>query len=201
MTERKTALVVTLAAVAVTIGAFVASNFVSAVAAAPSRQDGEFPMEKPGPEHKRLAAFAGTWDQVSKWRMDPAAEFEESKGVETIKVVCGGFWILTESVGTMMGMPMEGRMQLGYDFHKKKYVGSWIDNFGSYLTTMEGSYDAKTKTLTMTSDMFDPSTGSTMKVKLTTEDISADETLFKMHFPTPDGKEFVAFEIRSKRRK
>jgi hypothetical protein len=178
-----------------------AATQAPALFAALAKQEGEMPMEKPGPEHKRLTELAGTWDYVSKLRMDPSAPWTESKGTEVIESACGGFWIVTKNNGDMMGMPMEGRQQLGYDTNKKKYVGTWIDNFGSYMTTMEGDWDEKTKTLTLHSDMFDPMSGSTVKTKMTTEHVSKDHTIFRMTFPSPDGKDFVGMEVDSKRRK
>lgn len=197
--RRKPSLFAVLAVSAAT--ALAAAASLERANAAALQDDGGFPMEKLLPEHKLIASWAGTWDVTSKWRMDPAAAWDESKGVETVEIACGGFWAVSKFSGTMMGQPMEGRSQTGYDSHKKKFVGTWIDNFGSYLTTMEGTYDEKTKTLVMLSDMFDPMTGATMKVKLTTQDVSADERVMRMHFPTPDGKEFVGMEMTSKRRK
>jgi len=186
----------------VALSAALAASFAFAPSATTAvAQDGEMAMEKPGPEHKHLAALAGTWDQTIKFKMDPAGEWQESKNVETIKVVCGGFFVAAETNGQMMGAPFEGRNLMGYDNHKKKFTAMWIDSFGSYMTLMEGTYDEKTKTLTMTGDMLEPMSGKYMKVRMTTEDKSADEHVAKMYMPGPDGKEFVMMEITSKRRK
>ena len=100
-----------------------------------------------------------------------------------------------------MNMPFEGRMQLGYDQNKKKFIGTWIDNFGSYLSIMEGTLSADKKVLTLHSDMFDPQSGKSMKVRMETTFESSDKATFKMFMPGPDGKDFLSMEqtsIRSK---
>ncbi len=190
------------------IGVLAASGVVALAAGialhaavAAVQDDGGFPMPKPGPEHAMLAKWAGTWDQSSKMRMSPDAPWEESKGTETNRMGCGGFWLFSDSETTMMGQPMNGHMQLGFDQFKNKFVGTWVDSFGSYLTVMEGTWDEKTKTLTMHSDMLDPMSGKTIKVRMTTEHPAPGQSVFKMFMPGPDGKEFVSMEVGSKLRK
>jgi hypothetical protein len=147
-------------------------------------------MPTPGPEHKWLAGRVGTWNVTTKMKMGPDADWKESKGTETCTMVCGGFWQLCTHKGTMMDMPFEGRMQLGYDQIRKKFVGTWIDSFGSYLTVMEGSLTDDKKVLTLHSDMLDPQTGKTTKVRMVTTVVSEDRATFKMFMPGADGKEF-----------
>ena len=187
---------------AVALSAALAASFAFAPgSAAVATQEGDSMMEKPGPEHNRLTAMAGTWDRTVKFRMDPAGEFMESRSTETIKSVCGGFFIQSETDGQAMGMTWEGHTTLGYDTHKKKYVGTMMDNFGPYMLVMEGDYDAKTKTLTLWSQMFEPMSKKDVKLKLTIEEKSADETVSKMYMPGRDGKEFTIMEATAKRRK
>ena len=40
----------------------------------------------------------------------------------------------------------------GYDNVKKKFVSGWIDNMGTGIMTMEGTYDAATKSITYTGE-------------------------------------------------
>ena len=158
-------------------------------------------LAQPGKPHEELVKRVGKWDTKYKMRMSPDAPWMEFSGTMEVKPLLGGRYVMEESSFDMMGMPMEGRQQLGYDTNKKKYVSTWIDNFGSYMTTMEGDWDEKTKTLTLHSDMFDPMSGSTVKTKMTTDHVSKDHMIFRMTFPSPDGKDFVGMEVDSKRRK
>lgn len=178
---------------------------LASFASAPLRaQEGatDMAMPAPGPEHEILKQRAGTWTFVNKMYMAPGQPPSESTGTETVTMGCGGFWQFSRIESTMMGMPFDGRGSLGYDQIKKKYVGTWVDNFGSWLTLMEGDYDAKTKTLTMLSDMLDMS-GKVQKTKMVTEHKDADHITFKMIMigAGEGGKDHLTMEIAYTRKK
>ena len=105
------------------------------------------PMPPPGPEHEMLKKDVGTWDATVEMFMAPGAPPAVSKGTETVTMM-GGFWQLTEFKSEMMGQPFEGRGAMGYDPAKKKFVGTWVDTMAPAYYTVEGTYDAATKTLT-----------------------------------------------------
>ena len=102
----------------------------------------------------------------------PNAEPMVSKGTETNTVMPGGLWVLSKFEGDFGGMPFEGRGQFGYDVLKKKYVGTWIDSMTPSVCVLDGSYDAKTKTMTYVGDGVDASskTKFTQKMVTTTKD-------------------------------
>lgn len=81
------------------------------------------------PEVKRLEAWVGTWD----------AEVEmmgtTSKGSETCRVECGGYWLVTEHTGSIMGTPFQGKGFTGFDATKGAYSGVWIDSTGGPMST------------------------------------------------------------------
>ena len=158
-------------------------------------------MPRPGPEHKWLGKRAGSWEITSRFRMTPEAPWVESKGTETCEMVCGGFWQSSVQKGTFMNMPFEGRMWLGYDQIKKKFVGSWIDNYGSWMSIMEGSLSKDGKVLTLHSDMLDPMSGKTVRARMVTTILNDDKSKFEMYMPGPDGKEFMTMEQTAVRRK
>jgi hypothetical protein len=111
---------------------------------------------KPGPEHKVLADDLGTWDATVKSFMGgPGSEPMVSKGVETNELMTGGLWVLSKFEGSFGPAKFEGRGQFGYDPVKKKYVGTWIDSMSPTLSTLEGEYDAKTRTMTYVGDGYD----------------------------------------------
>jgi hypothetical protein len=154
------------------------------------------PTPTPGPEHAMLKKDVGTWDATVEMFMAPGAPPAVSKGTETVTMM-GGFWQLTEFRSEMMGEPFEGRGTMGYDPAKKKFVGTWVDTMAPAHYTVEGTYDAATKTLTGWMDGPDQ-TGVVTKTKETTEWKDADTRVFTMY--APDGKAPV-MKITYKRRR
>ena len=160
---------------------------------------GDFEMPKPGAEHAWLAGRVGTWALTSNWRMIPDQPWMTSKGREVVSSACGGFWVSSVQTGDMMGLPFDGRSLMGFDQNKQKYVGVWIDNFGSYMVTMEGARDPATGDLIMRSEMFDPQSGQTIPVRMVTKVLSDDRALFEMWLPSPAGGEFKSMFIEYER--
>jgi hypothetical protein len=154
------------------------------------------PLPTPGPEHAMLKNDVGTWDATVEMFMAPGAPPALSKGTEVVTMM-GGFWQLTEFKSEMMGQPFEGRGTTGFDPAKKKYVGTWVDTMTPAYYTVEGTYDAATKTLTGFMDGPDQ-TGVVTKTKETTQWKDADTRVFTMY--APDGKA-VAMRITYTRRK
>lgn len=155
---------------------------------------------KPTAEHTVLAADEGTWDAIIKGYMgDPDAEPMVSKGTEVNKVLPGGLWLLSE----FKADEFEGRGQFGYDTVKQKYVGSWIDTMSTGLTVLEGTYDAKTKTMTYVGDGVDPATKSkyTQKMVTTTKPDGSRVFILYMTSDQTGGKETKFMEITYTKRK
>ena len=95
------------------------------------------------PEVKRLEAWVGTWD----------AELEmmgtTTKGSETCRLDCGGFWLVTEHTGSFMGQPFLGRGLTGYDPARQAYSGVWVDSSGGPMSVFaDGQFSADGKTFT-----------------------------------------------------
>ena len=86
-------------------------------------------MEKPGEHHKHLKIMTGTWDYQSKFHTVPG-QIVEMNGVEVAKMQSGGFWLISDFTGKIMGMPFHGHAVMGYEANKKKYIGTWADSFG-----------------------------------------------------------------------
>ena len=114
-------------------------------------------MAKPGENHKVLEGMAGSWTYQVKWWMNPKAPPMESSGTCVVKSVMDGRYFISEHTGKMSMPGADGKMMEanfqgmgteGYDNAKKKFVASWIDNMGTGIMSMEGTYDAATKTLT-----------------------------------------------------
>jgi hypothetical protein len=118
-------------------------------------------MAKLNENHKVLADTAGNYSYVVKMWMDPKGKPEESKGTATRKAIMDGRYVTGEYSGSFQMPGADGKMKDmnfkgvsldGYDNVKKKFVSSWIDNMGTGIMMMDGTYDTGTKTFTYTAD-------------------------------------------------
>ena len=181
----------------------------AAPAAAPAAPAGMDPammakMEayaKPGEEHKMLASKTGKWTGKHKYWMEPGGPAMESVVHSEYAMLMDRFLVDTTK-GDMMGMPFEGHGMTGYDNLTKKWVATWVDNMGTGIMTMEGTYDAASKTTTMTGNMADPMAGKPTPMKMILKDVDADNYVMEMHCTNPkDGKLFKCMEIAYTRAK
>ena len=88
--------------------------------------------------------------------------------------------------------PSTGTGQTGYDVKKRKYVGTWVDSMSSEISMMEGDFDPKTNTMTMTMKGTDPASGKPYDAKLTSVDKDKDHRVFTMSMKSDQtGGEFI----------
>lgn len=158
-------------------------------------------MPKPGPEHAWLAKRAGQWEIKSKMRFGPDAPWMNSTATEECTVACSGFWLVCTFKGSVMGIPFEGRQQIGYDQYKKKFVSTWIDGMGSYLSVLYGTRSDDGNVLTLTGTMYDPQQEKDINTKIVVSITSDDESVMQMFMPGPEGKEFMTMQLDYKRKK
>jgi hypothetical protein len=130
-------------------------------------------LAQPGENHKLLERTVGLWTYKAKWWMSPQAPPLEAGGTCATKSVMDGRYFISEVNGKMSmpgpdGKPAEmlfkGMGTDGYDNAKKKYVASWIDNFGTGIMMMEGTYDPTAKAVTYTGEE-EPMPGMKIKVR------------------------------------
>jgi hypothetical protein len=154
----------------------------------------------PGDMHKWMASMNGTWDADMTMWMNPDSPAMKTKGVAVYKMVLGGRYQEGVHTGDMMGMPFEGRSLMAYDNQKKVFISSWIDNMGTGVMNMEGSYDDKTKTLTSKGKMVDPASGTELDEKEVVTFIDDNTQKMEMYC-IKDGKEIKTMELLAKKRK
>jgi hypothetical protein len=130
-------------------------------------------MAKPGEPHKHMQNLVGTWSYQTKWWMSPEAAPSESSGTTVTRSVMDGRYLISDHTGKiqmpgpdgkMMDMEFKGMAIEGYDNAKKKHVASWIDNMGTGIMNLEGTYDQATKTLTYYAE-YEPMPGMKMKMR------------------------------------
>lgn len=174
-----------------------ALSFLS-LAAASAFAQGPPPAVKPGPEHEVLKADVGTWDASVELFAPGSPAPMTSKGIET-NTLMGGMWLITDFKGDMMGAPFTGHGVMGWDTTKKKYVGTWVDSMSVGLSLSESTWDAASKTLSGTMEGPDPS-GQVQKLKSTVVYKDANNRVFTLSTPGPDGKDVKMMTITYKRK-
>ncbi len=155
---------------------------------------------KPGAMHEWMAKSNGTWDGDMNMWMNPDSPAMKMKSVAEYKSIMGGRYQEGVHKGNMMGMPFEGKSTVAYDNYTKKFLSTWIDNMGTGVMIMEGTYDEKTKTLTSTGKMVDPAAGGQIDVKEVLTFIDENNQKMEMYH-TRDGKEIKVMEMISKKKK
>ena len=149
----------------------------------------------PGPEHKALEQFVGTWDTNAKMWHAPGTEPQESTGTAENKMTLGGRFLEQKFEGTMMGQPFTGMGYTGYDLYKKQYVGNWMDSMGTTIMNSTGKADPSGKTMTFTGTMDDYMAKKSMRFEERIKVVDNDHHTFEMWYPGPDGKMFKMMEI------
>ncbi|MCX6120820.1 MAG: DUF1579 domain-containing protein [Ignavibacteriales bacterium] len=154
----------------------------------------------PGDMHKKLEIFVGSWNAESKtWDKGPNSPPTISKGVAQYSLVYGGRYLKEEFKGEMMGQHFIGTGYTAYDNMKKKYTGTWIDNMGTAISTMEGTMDDAGKTLTFWGKMDDPMTGDMNKdVKYIYRIIDKNKHIFESYMGTAAQPNFQITYTRKK---
>jgi len=89
--------------------------------------------------HARLMSMVGTWRAKTTFTMAPGAPESVSAGTSVHRLVLGGRYLEQTYKGTSMGMPFEGIGFTGYDNVQQKYVGTWMDTFGTGMMTSIGT--------------------------------------------------------------
>jgi len=140
-------------------------------------------VSSPGEAHKRLNDLVGTWTTESRiWMEGPGSQPTLTKGMAEYKWILGGRFLQQDLQGEMMGMPMTGIGFTGYDNFNKKYIGTWIDDSGTAMYTMEGTADQTGKVITLYGKMDESMTGERDKtVKYVFRILDKDKHVFEIH--------------------
>ncbi|HEB54045.1 MAG TPA: DUF1579 domain-containing protein [bacterium] len=157
----------------------------------------EPPMPQPTAEHHKLAEQIGTWDAVIEMTGPDGTPMKE-KGVSRRQMPMGPFWLHDQFQSEFMGMKFKGHGTTGYDPHKKKYVGTWIDSMTPTLMVTEGNWDKTGKVLTMVGMGVDMQ-GKPARHRFVTTVENRDAHTFEM-FVGPEGKDVKMMTIHYTRR-
>ncbi len=154
----------------------------------------------PGDMHKWMAKSAGTWTgEVSTW-MDPSAPPMKSTATIVHKMAMNGLYQMGDYKGTMMGQPFMGHSILAYDNAKKEFINTWVDNMGSGIVVMRGTWDDGTKTLRLKGMQTNPVDGKDTELREENKFIDDNTQMMTMYGAGMDGKEMKLMEATFKRK-
>src|SRR5262249_18861318 len=150
-------------------------------------------------EHELLKQLAGDWDSTMKWAAMPGVtgmeKPTESQVHEHADLVCGGLYLKWNMDGICNGKRFQGLFVAGYDPFQKVYTGIMVDSQSPAPATMQGNYDAGTKTWTWHGKCAQGEMRSVMVIK------DADNSVETCYQKGADGKETQCGEITRKRLK
>ncbi len=168
----------------------------------PSQAELEQLMEayaKPGKPHERLQKMVGEWDvAVTAYEAGPDNPVE-SKAVARMETMLEGRFLRQTFEGEFNGRNFTGIGISGYDNALEKYVGTWMDNFGTGIMSLTGEYDEDTQTLTETGKAATPI--GEMQFKMVTKQPTDDRIEFTMYMSLPGVGEQKMMESVYTRRK
>ena len=134
-------------------------------------------LATPNTNHEFLVQFAGVWDtSTSIMGMEPTL------GTATYKMILGNRYLDGTHDGNFMGIPFEGRLTIGYDNYKHKFLASYIDNLGTSMRPAEGMLNRKGNLLSLWGTMDEWMTDEHDKpVKYTYACIDNNHFVFEVH--------------------
>jgi len=111
----------------------------------------------PSAGHARLMPMVGTWRTTTTFTMAPGAPPQVHGGTAVHRLVLGGRYLEQIYKGMAMGMPFEGIGYTGYDNVQKRYVGTWMDTFGTGLMNSVGVGNPTDERIDCVAEAIEPS--------------------------------------------
>lgn len=149
----------------------------------------------PGDMHKMLADEEGKWNCDMTFWMTPDGPPEKYTTGCEVKMILGGRYQQSTYSGDMMGMPFEGIATVAYNNTTNQFTSTWIDNMGTGMMILKGTYNGNTRTTTLEGTTMDPITKTEKQVR-EIYDIVDENTRKMQMFETPKGgEEYKTMEI------
>ena len=105
------------------------------------------PLQKPGPEHKRLEYFVGKWTSAGDMKASPFGPGGKITASDTCEWFQGGFAVVCHSQGTGPTGPTKGIGIMGFSAEEKKYTYYGMDNTAMSMTSIpKGTVEGDTWT-------------------------------------------------------
>lgn len=137
---------------------------------------------RPGPGHKALEHFVGSWKaEVTCWH-DPGGAPQKSQGTAKARWILNGRFLEEEFQGEMMGRPFRGLSLMGYDNTKQAFQSVWVSEMQTAMFISQGKGDASNKVITLEGKADCPATGrKDVPMKTVFRVIGPDKHVFEMY--------------------
>jgi Protein of unknown function (DUF1579) len=155
----------------------------------------------PGKEHMELAKSEGVWTEEMTMWMAPDAPEMKSTATFTTKMILGGRYQQSIHKGSFDGMPFDGISTVGFDNKLKQFHSTWIDNMGTGIMVMTGTWNEEAKAIEFSGTQVDPITGDLLKVREIYTMRDENNHMLEMYMTTVDGREFKSMSINMTRQK
>lgn len=169
------------------VAAMLAGSVGAALAQGGSQADMKAAMEKarrftqPSEAHKVLDRFLGKWSTETRFFMAGKSTPPE-KGTAAFDWLMKGRWLKSEMNGSMMGLPAQGFMLLGYDNFKQSYVFTSVSSLDTAMTRAEGDMDPGGRALIAYGTLDEYLTGEHDKmVRYVWRFVSPDRLVLEVH--------------------
>ena len=156
---------------------------------------------RPGPNHKILERFLGTWThEIRFWMGDKPTP--PKRGETTFSWLMDGRWMKGESRGQMFGKPTQNFFLIGYDNFKQSFVTTSVSSVDTAMLHSEGDMTPDGKALIAYGTLDEYLTGEHDKmVKYVWRFVSDDEIVQEVHDLPIGETNTKVVEIRYQRKK
>lgn len=156
----------------------------------------------PGDVHQMLAADTGTWhEEMTIWTGPKDVSPQKFSLVAESTMILGGRFQQIRHTGKVMGTDFEGIATTGFDNSMGELVATWMDNFGTGIKSVRGTFKGDPKFFTLRGEMIDPITKAKKTIRENFTFIDSDTRKFEL-FETDDyNNEYKSMEIIMKRNK
>lgn len=153
----------------------------------------------PSEGHRRLEPMLGTWTARSTFCMTADSPPDIGEAISENRWVLGGRYLEQVYRGTAGGMPFEGIGFTGFDNVQGKYVGTWMDSFGTGLMNSIGTGTPTGEEIESEATSLDPS-GKLVRFWCKVRIKDRDHHSFEMWTKAPGGRRFRTMLIEYTRR-
>lgn len=161
----------------------------------------EFVPPTPGPQHKQLEPFVGTFKAEVKMWFGPGDPM-----VTTGKMVSSwhlkGLYLHQDYAGDATDGPFpnfEGKGYWGYNSSSGKYEGFWIDSASPMMQFESGNVDESGKVWTMVCEVPNPHGEGTLMKESTISVIDENHHRMEVFFKSPNAEPMKQMEISYER--
>lgn len=148
----------------------------------------------PAEGHRRLEPLAGQFRTRTTFVMAPGGDPQVSEGRSENTWVVGGRYLRQVYQGSNMGMFFEGLGYTGFDNVRGRYVGTWMDSFGTGLMNSIGVGQPTDDEIAFEAESLEP-TGEPRKFSCKIRIDDADHHSYEMWTRAPNGRRCCMMKV------